>query len=97
MKGLPPKMKLGAVNDGDAPSRHVTVPCTREELKPLRIGRKVTVTIEGSIDDLMASPEDLTGETEDNSTLGLTVLGYKIRGGGPQEEGIYLLAEDEDE
>lgn len=97
MKGLPPKMKLGSLKDGDAPNRRVSVPCTREELKKLRVGGKVTVTLEGNIDDLMASPEDITGETEDNSLLGLTVLGYKIRGGGPQEVGIYLLAEDEDE
>jgi hypothetical protein len=98
MKGLAPNMKLSNVNDGDARIEHVHIPCYREDVKKLKIGSKITVTIEGTVDSLSASPEDLTGKTEDYSSIMLTVLNHSIRKrGGKQEEGIYLLAEDKDE
>lgn len=86
-----PHMPISELDDKGNLKEAITVEITEEEIKELRIGQKIEVTITGSV-GMLQVPSDGSSK-EEPPLLGIRVTGKKVEGLNAFAE----LARDDDE
>lgn len=86
-----PHFRLGELDEDEKFREAMEIEISDEQVGELKVGQKITVTIEGSVGMLQVPPD---GSSEDNpATLGIRVDSKTVRGKNAFEE----LSEDTEE